>query len=293
MLIGCANNMRNLHKNKENTFRNPDGLIINYEKIGVGSKHIVLIHGFGASLSSWEDIKNTLVDDQYTLLLIDLLGHGLSSKPDNYQYTMNQQAEIIYDMLISLSIKDAVVIGHSYGGSVALVLGGLSETNHANLISKLILIDTAAYRTDYPFFITYLRTPILNNAILYLLPAKYRARHTLNRLFYDKSKISDRIVERYARNLSYDGINYSLIQSAKNILPSNYEQLINSYKQLSTKTLILWGSNDPIISNDIGKRLHKDIEKSIYLEVESCGHIPQEECPEITSKIIRDYLEGN
>jgi len=274
------------------SFQYSKDVSINYEIIGRGNKKLIFLHGFGASLNSWNDIKNFFPLDEYQLYLIDLKGFGYSSKPVDGKYKIKDQADIIYSFLKSLNRKEIYLIGHSFGGGVALLTYLISiEAKEDSLIDKLILIDCAAYPQDLPFFVQYLRTPILNQFI-FILPAKFRAEYTLKHLFYNQDKISDNIIERYASFFDGDNFKYSFIETAHQILPDNYSHLISKYSEIKIPTLIIWGDNDTALPLSNGIKLHNEITTSDLKIIDKCGHIPQEENPEETFILINNFLKG-
>src|SRR6201993_2201378 len=79
---------------------------------------IVLIHGITASSRVWETVGPRLARD-HTVLAPDLLGHGHSAKPRG-DYSMGAFASGIRDLVVSLELGPATVIGHSLGGGVAM-----------------------------------------------------------------------------------------------------------------------------------------------------------------------------
>lgn len=102
------------------TFQFSPTVAINYETNGTGGTPIVMLHGFGASLETWRDIQ-PLLQDSFSLNLIDLKGSGLSSKPRDGNYSLESHAEIVESFLAWLQLDNVVLVGHSYGGAVALV----------------------------------------------------------------------------------------------------------------------------------------------------------------------------
>src|SRR3989338_6057432 len=101
-----------------------DGLEIHYVYKPVkSSKPVILfLHGLGANYSGW---KNTIASAKkrgYSTLAIDLRGHGLSSTPEQYEYyALEHFAKDIKNILTQLEIKKFILVGHSFGGSVAIV----------------------------------------------------------------------------------------------------------------------------------------------------------------------------
>ena len=97
---------------------------------------LVFLHGLGAASSSDfpETVRHPRLRD-HRVLLIDLLGYGYSDSPAGFDYTMESQAGLAARLLRDLGIQDAVVVGHSMGGSVATLLAGAEPDLVAHVMS--------------------------------------------------------------------------------------------------------------------------------------------------------------
>ena len=267
---------------------------INYERLGSGAQTLVFIHGFGASLSSWNDIKNLFDLQKYTLYFVDLKGFGFSSKPHTNEYHITDQAKIVLGLLNQLSLNHVVLIGHSYGGSVALTaLVDLIKKNNESLISRIILIDAPATPNVIPFFIDVLRNPITNFISLHIMPAEYRSKFILHSLFFDRHKVDSIKIERYAYFFKEKSFDYAITKMAEQIIPDNFSAYINAYSSIKIPCLIIWGNNDPILPVSMAFNLQKSIKGASLKIIENCGHITQEECPEKTYQLISDFLNDD
>jgi pimeloyl-ACP methyl ester carboxylesterase len=276
----------------QNCYNYTSNLCINYEIFGEGEELVVFLHGFGASLYVWDDIKNLFDKTKYKLILIDLKGYGFSSKPKDGRYSIEDQKEIIIDFLEYLNLDSFVLVGHSYGGGVALLTTiDLIKNNQDHKIKKLVLIDSAAYKADLPFFIDILRVPIINDLALNLLNPNYFIEYLLKHQYYDESIVTEKMVNRYARFFEEEGYRYVLKESAKQIIPDNSNQLRKEYKDIKIPTLIIWGKADPVIPISIGMQLNKDIPNSRMEVINNCGHVPHEELPNQTYNIITEFIE--
>ena len=98
---------------------------------------LVLIHGFSASIRSW-DLLVPRLSASYRVIRIDLLGHGRSAKPTGSSYTIPDQGLRVGEVLDQLGVTRAVVVGHSTGGSVATALA----EQRPDLVTALALINT-------------------------------------------------------------------------------------------------------------------------------------------------------
>lgn len=100
---------------------------------------LVCLHGFLEYKEIFNFLEDKCILETYNLLFIDLLGHG---KTDNigYVHTMENQADMIFELINYLSIKDSILIGHSMGGYV-----GLSFLNkYDRHLKKLILLNSSS-----------------------------------------------------------------------------------------------------------------------------------------------------
>ena len=279
------------------TFRYNHDISINYEKHGNGPKSIVILHGFGSSLRNWDDLlaalsKRGVPGGKYTIYLLDMKGAGFSSKPRDGHYSIRDFADILASFLKRQHISEPVIIGHSLGGGIALYATVEYLKGTDSYPSRLILVDTACYPADYPFFISFLRVPLLNIAIFKLLPDRYRATRTLNRIFVDKSAITPEIVDRYVYCHKMDNYPYALIQTAQQIMPDNVDALTAGYGKIKCPVDIIWGEKDNILPLELAFRLHKDIPDSQLTPLHGCGHDIPEECPEILAELISGSLSG-
>jgi pimeloyl-ACP methyl ester carboxylesterase len=263
---------------------------ISYEVRGSGSTTLVMLHGFGANHETWRDIQPFL-EPHYKLVLVDMKGFGNSSKPGDNAYSVLDQAAIIRALCKSLDLKDYVLIGHSYGGAVALATYLTNDASGApNPVRSLVLMDAPWYVQKFPLFIKVLRTGLVNHISLNLLPARARAKYVLNQVFLDKSKITSERIDRYARYFDLPGSHHAMIATARQIVPADPTLLSSRTHEVAIPTLIIWGANDNLIFKWQGERLHHEIRDSQLVVLEKCGHVPQEERPEETAQRLIEFI---
>lgn len=263
---------------------------INYERVGSGENKILFIHGFGASRKSFYDII-PFFDETFELYLIDLVGFG-DSKPNlNFEFTPQNQAKAVYDFIQEKKLENLIIIGHSYGGGVALILLQLTEMNKKNFISNMILLDPAAYPQEFPFFISILRIPIVSKILLDIASEHFQAKFILEHLFWDDSKVTPERIERYAEYYEKNYNKYAILETAKKIIPLNFGEIQKNIKRSTTPTLIIWGNRDPVIPKGNVLRLNKELSNSQLVILEEVGHVVHEEKPkEVFFEIMR-FLE--
>ena len=86
---------------------------------GSGGPVVVLLHGLASSSTTWADVM-PLLGRYVHGIAPDLLGHGLSAKPRSGDYSLGAYAAGLRDLLVALGLDRATIVGHSFGGGVAM-----------------------------------------------------------------------------------------------------------------------------------------------------------------------------
>ncbi len=105
------------------------------------SQTLVLIHGITSSSLSWTRVARALAEE-YRVIAMDLKGHGDSDQPED-GYRLADQAREVADLCAALGLGRVSVIGHSWGGAIALLLA-----TSTNLVERLVLEDPAIGLTN-------------------------------------------------------------------------------------------------------------------------------------------------
>ena len=103
-------------------------------------KHILFIHGLGASSFAWRDIPDVLSEQIHTIAL-DLIDFGGSDKPQEADYTIKGFSKFIIDFLRPIRLENekiTAIVGHSLGGYIAQV-----GIENKGLLEKMILIGSS------------------------------------------------------------------------------------------------------------------------------------------------------
>jgi pimeloyl-ACP methyl ester carboxylesterase len=246
---------------------------------------IVFLHGFGSSSYSFHYLTDAL-SKKYQTIAIDLKGFGDSPKPDDRRYSVYDQAVLVEHFIQQHHLKNVTLVGHSYGGGVALSLALLRP----KLIKKIVLIDSVAYRQYIPSMMRDTQIPIVGALGFHLLPASYEMRESYDYLFYDKRKIDKKTLAVMAKNLQKTNAKTVFLSAVKDLVPEDIDEVSKRYKNIKIPTLIIWGDKDVVVRKSTGYRLHRDLKNSKLKVIEKCGHIPHEEKPKEVLKYILDFL---
>lgn len=250
---------------------------------------VLLIHGFGTNTFTWRHISPDLARD-HRVIAVDLKGFGRSDKPFDERYAASDQAELLTELILERDLRKLTIVGHSFGGGVALLLALEADTRLKGRIAKLVLLDTIAYPQAIPVFFKLLDRPVLSQVGVRMAPPSVQIQMALRIAYFDNSKIGADEIAAYAEPMKTAAGKHALIHSARQIMPPDAEKITARYATIALPTLILWCDHDRIVPVEIGLKLAREMPNASFRIVDECGHMPQEEQPEATMLQIRQFL---
>jgi pimeloyl-ACP methyl ester carboxylesterase len=248
-------------------------------------KPMILLHGFGTNSYSFHSIIEPL-SKRYRVYNIDLKGFGSSPKPDDGRYSVYDQATLVLNFIKEHNLKDITLIGHSYGGGVALTLSLMDEKN----IDKMVLIDAAAYKQYIPTLMNKLKFPLFGPLAFYFLPSSYEIEEGYKYTFYDKKKIKETMIKKLSRSLDKNKAKSAYLSALDDLIPDDIDEISKRYKTIKIPTLIIWGEDDISIDVYNAYRLNHIFPNSKLKVFPHVGHIPHEESPQKVIKEIRKFM---
>jgi pimeloyl-ACP methyl ester carboxylesterase len=261
-----------------------------YTEEGKGSP-LLLIHGFGASTFTWRFVAPELAKS-HRVIAVDLKGFGQSDKPFDGRYSVYDQAELLAQLIEDKDLRDLTLVGHSFGGGVALLLALEANQRLDGRITRLVLLDSIAFPQNIPVFFRLLDVPLVSQIGVRMVPPSVQARVALQIAYFDDSKIDPEEIELYAAPLKTAAGKHAIIHSARQIVPEDIAELSERYKTIELPTLILWCDHDRIVPLEVGIKLRRTLPNSTLRLVEECGHMPQEEQPASTLALIKGFIGG-
>ena len=261
-----------------------------YSEEGMGPP-LLLIHGFGASTYTWRHVAPELAKS-YRVIAVDLKGFGQSDKPFDGRYSVYDQAELLAQLIEDKDLRDLTLVGHSFGGGVALLLALEANQRLDGRITRLVLLDSIAYPQNIPVFFRLLDVPLMSQLGVRMVPPSVQTRVALQIAYFDDSKIDPEEIELYAAPLKTAAGKHAIIHSARQIVPEDIDALSERYKTIELPTLILWCDHDRIVPLEVGIKLRRTLPNSTLRLVEDCGHMPQEEQPASTIALIKGFIGG-
>ncbi len=262
----------------EGHFKTSDGYTLYFEYTTPQVRTVlILLHGLGGDLSAWNDEWQSL-EKKYSLVALDLRGHGLSDRPRNESaYKLSRLAKDVIELIQYLKLNQIVLVGHCYGGAVALQ----TTVQYSKHISKLILVE-ASYKP--PTFSRYLPSDSFTYAALKrlvpYLPLSHLSGH---RDFHEFQGTQDWNWERLLSDIAYTSIR-SYLFTADQFHRLDMRHVVPTIVQ---PTLIVEGEKDTIIPIHAAVQMHHLIPHSSLRILRNANHISVINNPiEIAKKII-------
>ena len=270
---------RRLARNAENDnppagrFLEVNGVRLHYVERGSGTP-LVLLHGNGSMIQDFE--SSGLIDlaaKNYRVIVFDRPGFGHSDRPRNVVWTPAAQAELINSALERLGVSHAIVLGHSWGASVAVALA----LTDPNLVQGLVLASGYYYPTLRPDVVAvsapalplvgdvlrYTISPIVSRVVWPLMMAKIFGPRSMPKKF-----------EGFPKEMALrpSQIRASAAESAL-MIPDAFHYR-DEYANLKMPLVIVAGDEDRLIDIDAqSARLHSDVPQSSFHRVLGAGHM--------------------
>jgi pimeloyl-ACP methyl ester carboxylesterase len=257
-------------------------LRIHYRDEGTGDA-IVLVHGTGASLHTWnawaQDLSQT-----HRVIRLDLPAYGLTGKDPKKRYSSKDYVDLIDAFLKELNVNQFHLAGNSLGGLVSW----LYASYHPDKVQKLILIDPSGFPSKKsPMVISLAKTPGINMLIRYVTPKAF-IKKNLKEVYYNPDLISTQILDRYYELTLAPGNRTAFIDRAK----IEREDYTDRLGLITNPTLILWGAEDAWIPLKNAYRFEEKIATSTVVVMKETGHLPMEEKPAKSLAITLDFLSN-
>ena len=267
-------------KNESSRFVEVDGILVHYTDEGEGAP-IILLHGTGSSLHTW-DLWTEKLKENYRVLRITLPGFGLSGPRLDKRYEIKDYVNLLDSFVEHVGIEKFYIVGNSLGGSIAWLYTSFYDEK----IKKLILINSSGFEmVEIPFVIRIARNNFLN-FLVKKISAKFLIKKSLKEVYYDDKLISKSIIDRYYKLNLREGNRQAFIDRAL----INYIDHTSRLKKIKSPTLILWGENDEWINVKFAQKFKSMIKDSRVSIMNRTGHIPMEEKPYESLKIMQDFL---
>jgi pimeloyl-ACP methyl ester carboxylesterase len=245
---------------------------------------LILLHGFGASLHTWEPWARAL-SSEYRVIRFDMPGAGLSAPDPNSDYSDARSMRVLIAVMDHFGIAKASLIGNSMGGKIAWKFA----VAFPDRVDKLVLVSPDGFAAPGEEYGKRQSVPSMVKLMRYTLP-KPLLKMNLDPAYGDPAKLTDNIVTRYHDLLLGSGNRDAMIARMEQTELVQPEPLLRSIK---APTLLLWGQKDAMIPLANADDYVKALTDCKLVVLSGVGHLPQEEAPETSLVPVKEFLTAN
>ncbi|HET8814798.1 MAG TPA: alpha/beta hydrolase [Solirubrobacterales bacterium] len=261
-----------------------------YRTAGNGP-NVVLIHGMVNSSRHWEGVAKRLAGS-YRVIAPDLIGHGEAATPRG-DYSLGAHAAGIRDLLTTIGVERATIVGHSLGGGVAMQF----FYQFPQRTERLVLISSGGLGHDV--------SPLLRGAALpgssALLKLATRPR-LVGAIAAAGTRLRERgnatgfylqAVARALGPLQEPGSRRAFLQTLRSVIDVQGQKVSardRLYLLGEMPTLIVWGERDHTIPISHGIEAERSIPNCRFETLPRAAHFPNLEDPEGLAHVLGDFL---
>ncbi len=239
-----------------------DGQTIYFKEYSDGTKDkpaLLMLHGYGGSSDGFSAIYDHL-SKRFTIVSVDVLGFGRSSKPSDFIYTFPNEANLYYKLMTKLGFEEFAVMGHSMGGEIALNIANL----YPDAVTELVLIDAIGVETLTEE--TDIAIPEVDNSLS----------DTSAAVPYDAAQV------KHQDEPGYD----IALNKMWHTLPEI------SASRINMPTLIVWGEDDPEVPLTDGEQFAEMLPSSKLKVIKGGNHAPFRKQTDEFLQSVDDFFNG-
>ena len=258
-----------------------DGLEVHYQEAGQGPV-VVFLHGSGPGASGYSNFKLNypyLAERGFRTLVMDTLGYGYSSKPEDRDYTLDFLVGGLERALSALGVSECAVVGNSHGGAQAIALA----LRQPGLVKKLVLMAPGGLEERE----TYMQMRGIRSMMKAVMAPEGVTRESLKKVLqkqlFDPEQLSDEIVD--------ERFEISQTQHKRVLTTMQVPHLAPELPKIECPVFGLWGVNDQFCPVSGAMRIAEGCPRSRVLLVSRCGHWVMVEHPDLFNRLALDFLQ--
>ena len=231
---------------------------INYIQYGSG-KDIVLLHGWGQNIEMMKPLGDKL-SKTHRITIIDLPGFGQSSEPKE-KLTIYDYNAILEELLKELKIKNPIIIGHSFGGRIAMINASRNKVEKLVLFGSPCIARIPKLSLKVKILKFLKKVPIINKL------EGFAKRHIGSRDYKNASDVMRRVL---VNTVNAD--------------------LSDCCKKIKCPTLLIWGDNDTEVDVEEAKQIESMIDDAGLVVLPNSTHYAYLENLNHVVNILRNFL---
>jgi pimeloyl-ACP methyl ester carboxylesterase len=263
------------------SFLTVDGVKLHYLEKGQGTP-LVLLHGNGSMIEDW--IVSGLFDrlaKTHRVIAFDRPGFGHSERPRSRIWTPTAQAKLLSEALEQLDVKQAAVVGHSFGTLVAVAMA----LNHPEIVSRLALLGGYFYpsvRGDV-FFASPPAIPLIGDVMRYTISPLLGSAMTpkVNEKIFHPAPVPEKWIEEFPMEMTLRPSQIRAEAAEAAIMVPAAAALAGRLAELSLPVTIIAGRGDELVDiEDQSQRLSEALPQSRFVPIAGAGHMVHHSAPD-------------
>ncbi len=243
---------------------------------------VILLHGFGSSLQTWDDWATALEHD-FRVVRYDQPGFGLTGTDPSGDYSDTRATAILAGLMDHLGVQKATILGHSMGGRIAWTFA----STHPERVEKLVLMAPDGFASPGMAYGMKPSVPLMMRALPYVLPMPM-LRASLKPGFGDPTALTEPLVERYRDMMLAPGVRTAIVDRMAQMVLVNPEPML---ARIGAPTLLMWGGQDGMVPATNAADYLRNIKGARLISFPALGHLLQEERPAETVAALQAFLK--
>ncbi len=275
----------------DSLFIEVNGLTVHCKRRGAGEPVLVLLHGFGASLYSWNAVLEPL-GELGAVIAYDRPAFGLTERPLTWEgespYSPQAQVDLLLGLLDRFGVERAILVGNSAGGTTAMNF----YLQRPDRVEALILVSPAIYAGGGapPGTRWLLRTPQMRHlGPLIARQIQARGPQLIELAWYDPSRIPEETLALYRKPLQVENWDRALWELT---VASQESDLAEQLGEFTLPVLVVTGDTDRIVPPEQSIRLAGELPQAQLVVIPQAGHVPHEEQPAAFLEAVAAFVNS-
>ena len=265
-------------------YRSVDGVRLRLRDTGPrDAAAVILLHGFGASLDTWEPWAQNL-SERFRVIRFDLPGFGLTGPDPTGDYSNARDIRILTGLMDQLGIDRASLIGNSLGGRIAWNFAALNPRR----VTRLVLVSPDGFASPGFEYDRVSETPLMMQALPYVAP-RGLLKANLAPAYANPDALSEATLTRYRDMMLAPGVRPAILARMSQVILRDPAPTLAG---IQTPTLLLWGEKDAMIPISNAADYLRYMPHARLVRLPNLGHVPFEEDPVTSIAPVEIFLSG-
>ena len=261
-----------------------------YWRAGESGSPVLLLGGIGCSVLEWTSNIGALAE-RHTVYVLDMLGEGLTDKPEGARYALADLARFTCGFLREVGVDRAHFVGNSLGGRLALECA----RQEPERVRSMVLVAPAGVGRETHLMMRLPTVPFLGE--MATRPSRIGLRMLWRLWVHDPAPITEPFVETKVRLASAPGAHQAFLKTLRGFVGiggferSQVEALQADMRAMTQPALVIWGKQDRLLPCAQAEILRGRLPRAEVRIFDPCGHLPQMERPQLFNETVLAFLE--